>query len=56
MRALGSRVVIGFRAGVIVGRTIEQQPRYDIRTDDGRLIQNVPALSLDDEEPLLATA
>lgn len=35
-----------FIEGVVVGRTLEQHPRVDIRLANGRLIPNVPVSDL----------
>lgn len=38
-----ARTLEGNRRGVVVARTVEQRPRYDVRFEDGTLLINVGA-------------
>jgi len=46
---LRSKVVVfmdGLPAGTIIGRTIEQNPRYDVELEDGRVLLGLTELNM----------
>ena len=46
MIALGEEGQIIWHPGVVVGRTVEAEPNYDVRLEGGIIVANVPAKQL----------
>ncbi len=44
--ALRTRVLVDGQAGMVVGRTREERPVYDIKMSDGRILKRRPRESL----------